>query len=335
MEKLPIEYFKTINLYDVYGEKVFEKKTTSEWEEICKETFKGLEKTENHQKNMGDFVKVKKKYYQKIKKYVVLDTTFLDHKNGKVLTENVGGRSYFIKVKYSNVNSKMWIQMAMRELDEIMKHVDLGHKIKILRYKTEFTREDFREIDNDIHYQIRRWKREGIKPETNSFCLNNGFDFYIFCNRLCEYNVRKFSDLIIIHDKPLYDKDNVAKDRVGYRYDINHFHKGKPYLLTPIKMKDALIYLDYIGFGGFKIVVNKFPFKKIKKIHNTELKPLYNELDLLMNLIDFQNKIIERNEACNSISKHTGNEYYKSFTKDKWDFRDFKESKPNKFLLIA
>ena len=161
MEKLPIEYFKTINLYDVYGEKVFEKKTTSEWEKICKETFKGLEKTENHQKNMGDFVKVKKKYYQKIKKYVVLDTTFLDHKNGKVLTENVGGRSYFIKVKYSNVNSKMWIQMAMRELDEIMKHVDLGNKIKILRYKTEFT--IYTSKDNrPIHRYIRDEEDEGL-----------------------------------------------------------------------------------------------------------------------------------------------------------------------------
>ena len=74
---------------------------------------------------MGDFVKVKKKYYQKIKKYVVLDTTFLDHKNGKVLTEdglNGGNTKYAVRT-YNDADRSDW---GPFEFNKLANHGGVG-----------------------------------------------------------------------------------------------------------------------------------------------------------------------------------------------------------------
>jgi hypothetical protein len=328
MEKIKLEYFKTINLYDVYGMDIFETKTTTQWENLCMELISGLKKTENYEKNRGDFQKKRISHYGKHR--VLISETFFDHKNCKVVSENVGGRDYFIKVKYSNVLSKMWIQMAMRELDEIMKHTKLSHKILIQRYKTEFTIEDLKDIDNELVYQIKEWNRNGVKFETNSYCLKYKIGFYDFCNQICKYNIRKYSDLLLIHDRPHYDKVNISKDRKGYVYDHDYFSKNKQYLLTPIKIDESLTYLDYIGFGGFKVVVCKFKSKR-RVFYNKNLKPLFDEIDTLVNIIKHQNSILAHNQFVNFMNKEIGN--YNYTTKDKWNLDGFDKVRKYPILL--
>jgi len=303
MNKIKLEYFKTVNLYDIYGGNIFGTKTTKQWEKICEELFH-LERPNNHDKNRGDF------YYEIGEDNKV----FLDHKTCKVFTENVAGDEYFIKVKYSNVISKLWVQMAMRELDSILKYIPFNNKTFILRHKTEFTIQDIKDIDTDIWNFLQSIKDKVI--ETDSYCLKHKIKFHTFCNELCRYNVRNYANLLIIHDCPDYDRDNW----------INYYHnRGEQYLLTPIDIGMAQVYLDYIGFGGFKVAICKFPLEK-KPVPKDEMSLLFDELDLLFDLIKYQNKIIGNNEACNSLSKLSGNGYYKLYVKDKWDFEKFKPS---------
>ena len=310
MNRIKLEYFKTINLYDIYGGNIFGKKTTKQWEKICEELF-NLERPNNHDKSRGDF------YYEIGEDNKV----FLDHKTCKVLTENIGGEDYFIKVKYSNVISKLWIQMAMKELDCIMKHIPFNNKTIILRYKTELTTQDIKEIDRDM--SKFQQNNKGKVLETDSYCLKHKINFYTFCNELCRYNVRKYANLLVVHDCPDYDRDN----RIN-----SHNLKGEQYLLTPIDIGMAQIYLDYIGFGGFKIAICKFPLKKIP-VPMDEMSLLFDELDLLFDLIEYQNKIIGDNEECNRLSKLRGCSWVKLNVKDKWDFEKFKPS-PQRYSIF-
>ena len=99
--------------------------------------------------------------------------------------------------------------------------------------------------------------------------------------------------------------------------------KGRQYLLTPVDIKKSLTYLDYIGYGGFKIVVNKFQASKDIE-PPIEMKPILDELDLVTKIIEYQNKIERHNNACNNLSKCSGLKHYKDLVVDKWNFYDFK-----------
>lgn len=322
---MELKPFKTIDLYKHLGEGDFDKlKTTSDYESLCRKLF-GLNSTESYESNRGDFVKTKHYSDGTIK-----SKEYWDHKNCKVISEKQGGQDYFLKVKYSNVYSKLWVQMAIRELDEIMKLIPKNYKILLLRFKTEFRKQDLDDIDRYIGYYKHALRLDNKPiPETNSYCLKYDIDFYDFCDHLCRYNVRKYGNLILIHDCPEYDHESKTKIREWEDEDgVNWYttlSKGKQYLLTPIDINKSLTYLDYIGFGGFKVVVNKFPAKLDIKPPK-EMKPLLDELDLLTNIIEYQNDIDNHNQSCNLHSRLIKeHRHYKYYTKDKWNFYDFEE----------
>ncbi len=305
MEQLTLIPFKTINLYNHLGYKFSDLKNNTDYEDMCRNLF-GLERPQTCDSNRGDMMKI---IYNDSGEIDYKE--YWDHKNCKVISENQGGRDYFIRVKYSNVYSKLWIQIAMRELDEIMKHIGNDYRIKILRYKTELKKDDFSYIDNQIDY-YRRFPDRYETPidNTESYCLKYNIDFYDFCDHLCRYNIRRYGNLLLIHDAPDYDHDN-------YR-----FNEKRPILLTPIYTNESLTYLDYIGFGGFKIVVNKFKQKK-DIVCLPEMKPLIDELDIVTKLIDYQNNINGHNSSCNFLRKYDKRNYYPK--KDKWSFNKFEE----------
>lgn len=304
-EKLKLIPFKTINLYDVLGEVEFKKlKTTTDFEELCYNLF-DLSKPDNNNKNRGDFVR---------------GGVYWDHKNCKVVPKSTDNCNYFIKVKYSNVFAKVWVQLAMKELDEIMKHIPIDYRITIIRYKTEIHLDDLRYID----YQIERLR--GKVEDTNSYCLKYNIDFTDFCNQLCIHNVTKYSNLILIHNCPSYDTENVHKVKEWKEDDVEWYTSPNDtvlYLLTPIDVNRAIINLDYIGFGGFKIVVSKYESKKeYEKLDF--LKPLYDEIDLVTDLIKYQNDLIGTNSNYDMLYKMTKDKSFK-YKRDKWDFSEFKK----------
>jgi hypothetical protein len=283
MEKLELEPFKTIDLYDVLGKYEFNKlNTTGDFEDMCFNLFY-LSKTQNHDKNRGDFVN---------------GNVYWDHKNCKVVPTKVDKYNYLIKVKYSNVFAKVWIQLAMKELDEIIKHVPNDYRLKLLRYKTEIHIDDLRHIDYTIE------KLRGKVEDTNSYCLKYDIDFTDFSNQLCIHNVKKYANLILIHNKAMYFTENGKSYYTITQEQTQH-------LLTPIDINRASIDLDYIGFGGFKIVVSKYESKK-EYLKLDFLKPLYDEIDLVTDLIKYQNELIEDNSMSCRYSKRS-----------KWDFGKF------------
>jgi hypothetical protein len=332
MEKLNLIPFKTIDLFKHIGPSFNELKSSSEFEKLCGKLF-SLDKTESYESNRGDLVR--KKYNSDGDE---IGREYWDHKNCKVISENQGGRDYFLKVKYSNVYSKLWVQMAMRELDEIMKHIKNNHKISLLRYKTEFNLDQLHYIDMQIGYFKQSNKIDGIENfETNSYCLKYGIDFYDFCDHLCRYNIRKYGNLLLIHDCPKYDYETKHILREWEENGESWYStlpKGTQYLLTPIEIEKSLTYLDYIGFGGFKVVVNKFPAKK-EIIPPDEMKPLFNELDYIIEIIEYQNEIDKHNNACNTLAKYIPKfRHCKYDVKDKWNFYNFEQGY-NKKLKTA
>ena len=303
---MKLEPFKTINLYNVLGETEFNKlKTTTDFERLCRNLF-DLSKPNNNDKNRGDFIS---------------GNVFWDHKNCKVVPKSVDNRNYFIKVKYSNVFAKIWVQLAMKELDEIIKHISIDYRIKLIRYKTEIHLDDLRHID----YQIERLR--GKVEDTNSYCLKYNIDFTDFCNQLCVHNVKKYANLILIHNCPSYDMENVHKFK-EWEEDGKQWYTSPndtvQYLLTPIDINRAIINLDYIGFGGFKIVVSKYESKREYKKLDV-LKPLYDEIDLVTDLIKYQNDLDGTNSNYKMLFKMT-KDYSFKYEEDRWDFRDFNKN---------
>lgn len=321
MEKLDLVPFKTIDLYKHVGVDFLNLKKASDFESLCGELF-SLNKTESYESNRGDLVY---RHYDGIK-HKEVRKEYWDHKNCKVISKNQGGNDYFLKVKYSNVYSKLWIQMAMRELDEIIKHLPKDHKITLLRYKTEFKISDLRYIDKKIGYYRHSNKVNNL--DTDSYCLKYNISFYDFCDHLCRHNIRKYGNLLLIHDRPDYDYECVHKLREweedGQRW-FTTLPKGTQYLLTPIDINRSLTYLDYIGFGGFKVVVNKFPCKE-DIVPPVEMKCLLDELDYVVKIIEYQNDIDKHNSECNLLANNLPSlRHYKNDVKDKWSFIDFEK----------
>lgn len=307
MDELEMIPFKTINLIEVLGDDEFKSLGgTDDYEKLCRQLF-GLDKTENHDKNRGDFKR---------------SGIYWDHKNCKVVPKNMNSSTdYFIKVKYSNVVAKIWVQYALRELDEIIKHQPNDYRLVLMRYKTEITFDDM----CYVNYVLERLK--SIVKETNSYCLNNGMDYMDFCNDLSYYNISKYSNLILIHDRAPFDYTNIHKYKTETIGDVEHVttpKKGVQYLLTPIDIKRAYTHVDYIGFGGFKVVVSKYERKKeFKKLEC--LNELYDEIDLVIELIHHQNEIISENSSYNMLYKMTKDNGYLYNIKDRWDFSEFKK----------
>lgn len=261
--KRPLEFFKSYDLHEIYGEEFVKYKTfdTNTAEEICKDMFMWLTKTSGNITNRGDFV---------------CNGKYLDQKTVQVchkLPTGEGGK--FFKVKYSNVNSKMFVQIVFKELDLIIQdikdrglwNIDKHARLTYIRYKTEMTYEDMWFIDEEII--------EG--DDVKSFCGRNKYKFLWFVNDLCTYNVKKFSHLILFHPPMIQEQEYVIKEN-GDSYTT--YKKHGNYIVTPININQTNIFVDYIGFGGFKVYI---PFHKVEKenivVHPEEMNGHIEELD--------------------------------------------------------
>jgi hypothetical protein len=254
----PLEFFKSYDLHNIYGEEYINNSKTFDAttaEAMCVDIFSHMRKLTGYRSNRGDFVCSGKYFDQKTAQVV--------HK----LPTGSGG-TYF-KVKYSNVNAKMFIQIVFKELDLIIQDLKELGKWKIdeharlinIRYKTEMTFEDMWYIDEEII------KGDNVK----SFCGRNKIPFLWFINDLCTYNVRKFSHLIIFHPPANSEQDyKFEKNGSSYTTYKNHIN----YMITPININQVNIFVDYIGFGGFKIYV---PFKKTEEKDIMKYPEVMNE----------------------------------------------------------
>ena len=242
----PLEFFKTYDLHEIYGEEYVKYKTfdASTAEYLCEDMFLYMRKTEGSITNRGDFVCSGKYFDQK--------TAQVSH---KLPTGKLG--KYF-KVKYSNVLSKMFVQIVFKELDLIIQDIndsgkwcnDKHSRLTYIRYKTEMTFDDMWFIDEEI-----------IENENSkSFCGRNKIRFLWYVNDLCTHNVKRFSHLIIFHP-PLFESQNHVLEQIDEtRYTT--YKKHGNYLVTAVNMNFTNIYVDYIGFGGFKIYI---PYAKVAK----------------------------------------------------------------------
>lgn len=267
--KRPLEFFKTYDLHETYGEEYVKYKSfdASEAEDICMDMFYSMVKTDGSTANRGDFV---------------CNGKYFDQKTAQVCHKLPTGKpGKYFKVKYSNVNAKMFVQIVFKELDLIIEDIkDSGRwnknrhaRLTYIRYKTEMTFDDMWFIDEEII------KGEKVK----SFCGRNNHTFLWFINDLCSHNVRRFSHLIIFHS-PMYESQNHVLEQIDEeRYTT--YKKHGNYLVTPINMNLTNIYVDYIGFGGFKIYV---PFNQVDKKNivtpNKIMKEHLNELNEAINI---------------------------------------------------
>jgi hypothetical protein len=243
--KRPLEFFKSYDLHEIYGQDFVEYKTFDSTiaEEICVDMFEWMEKTKGNISNRGDFV---------------CNGKYFDQKTAQVCYKlPTGQRGSYFKVKYSNVNAKMFIQIVFKELDLIIEDIknigrwcsDTHSRLIYIRYKTEMTYEDMWFIDEEI--------RRG--DDVKSFCGRYNMRFLWFVNYLCTYNVKKFSHLIIFHP-PITQEQEFRFETNGDRYTT--YKKHGNYIVTPININQTNVFVDYIGFGGFKVYI---PFKEVKK----------------------------------------------------------------------
>jgi hypothetical protein len=241
----PLEFFKSYDLHETYGEefvkyKIFDTETA---ENICVDMFQWMTKTEGTIKNRGDFV---------------CNGKYFDQKTAQVCDKlPTGCRGEFFKIKYSNVNAKMFIQIVFKELDLIIEDIkdnnkwnsDIHSRLIYIRYKTEMTFDDMWFIDEEII------KGDNVK----SFCGRKDMTFLHFINFLCTHNVKKFSHLILFHP-PINSKQQYRIEE--YEGGYTTYKKHGNYMVTPININQTNIYVDYIGFGGFKVYI---PFEKVNK----------------------------------------------------------------------
>ena len=169
----------------------------------------------------------------------------------------------------------MFVQIVFKELDLIIQdikdrglwNVDVHARLTYIRYKTEMTYEDMWFIDEEII------KGDDVK----SFCGKNKMTFLWFVNALCTYNVKKFSHLILFHP-PITQEQEYVFGTNGNRYTT--YKKHGNYIVTPINVNQTNIFVDYIGFGGFKVYI---PFGKVEKkmivTHPEEMNNHIEELE--------------------------------------------------------
>lgn len=267
--KRPLEFFKTYDLHEIYGEDYVKYKTfdTKTAEDICQDMFLSMRKTEGNITNRGDFV---------------CNGKYFDQKTVQVSNKlSTGERGKYFKVKYSNVLAKMFVQIVFKELDLIIEDIknagkwrkDNHSRLIYIRYKTEMNFDDMWYIDEQI---IRN-------KDVKSYCGRNDMRFLWYINDLCTYNVKKFSHLILFHP-PLYESQNHILERVDDETYMTYGKHGN-YLVTAINMNLTNIYVDYIGFGGFKVYI---PYNKVKKSsvnkHKKDMDEPIKELDEAINV---------------------------------------------------
>ena len=254
-----IEYFKAINLHDVYGDEFVKNKTFDSTlaERICCDLFsRDICETTGSHRFRGDFVDEYKRVYY-------------DQKTAKVAKKlKDGTEGPYFNVKYSNVGSKMFVQMVFKELDLIISDwkkckdgdFDLQHDARLIaiRYKGEMTFDDMIYIQNRIIDSIQhtiKYNRKIIDPQ--SFCVKNKITFLDFVNDLASHNVKKHCNLLIFHEPINFEqmkKWDVVK--VGNVTEYRTYHKQTNYIITPIDVNKVNVYVDYIGYGGFKVNIN-------------------------------------------------------------------------------
>ena len=152
--------FRTYNLPKIHGEAILDKiKTTKQCEDLCKVMF-NLKEPDMGFRCMGDF-------YTMYKNKIV----YYDQKKCELIKR--GNEEYFV-VKFSNVISKIWVQLALTELDNIIYHTKDDMRLKIIRYKTEISMSDFEYID----YIIENHKHLGVDHDSvKSHCLRYKIEF--------------------------------------------------------------------------------------------------------------------------------------------------------------
>lgn len=239
--KKPLEFFKTVDLHEVYGKEFVAHKTfdSSTAEEICLDYFYRMVKTDNKSSNRGDFT---------------CQGLYFDQKTATVVKKVDGIEGPFFKVKYSNVLSKIFVQIVFKELDLIIEDIKnsgkwlagIHSRLLYIRYKTEMTFDDMLFVCGE----------KIVGDNVKSFCGRNDINFLHFVDYLCSHNVKRFSHLIIFH-KPINKsqeyKWDVEKTEDGIEYRT--YHTQTNYLMTPINIEKVRTYVDYIGFGGFKVII--------------------------------------------------------------------------------
>jgi hypothetical protein len=271
-----VEFFKPIDLHSVYGEefvknKTFDSKTA---EKMCTEMFY-LYRTKGNEINRGDFTD---------------NINFYDHKNAVVHHSLPSGqRGDFLKVKYSNVLSKMFIQIVFKELDLIIDDIktygkwddNIHSRLIFIRYKTEMTYDDIWFINDEII------KGDHVK----SFCGRNNMKFLWFVNYLCSHNVKRFANLILFH-KPINNTQDYKIKQSEKFYTT--YKKHGNYIVTPIDIKKINVFVDYIGYGGFKVYLsylelNENQITKHPESMNEHIKELDEAIQLTLSLNAFKN----------------------------------------------
>lgn len=278
-----IEFFKPINLHDLYGsEFIFNNRLDNEMaEKMCLNMFYGLSRTNSFHSNRGDFV---------------YESEFYDQKTVKFCSKLPTGKSgSYFKIKYSNVNSKMFVQIVFRELDKIIHDIKTMGKwdnnrhmrLSFIRYRTEMSFDDMWYVDDMI-----------IRGENaTSFCGRNKVRFLHYVDVLCGHNVRRFANIIAFHEPTCYDEKHRWLKDDGINYYC--YRKEFNYVVTVIDIKKVTTYVDYIGFGGFKIYTTTRPVTTNLNVNKlvTLMKDELDELDNMINLITHLNHYKQSYEA--------------------------------------
>jgi hypothetical protein len=272
-----IKHFESIDLHNVYGDEFVDCRTfdSNLAERICVDLFDCLSKTSHPHSFRGDFVYGYKDVYY-------------DQKTVKVVKKLKDGQvGPFFYIKYSNVGAKLFVQIAFKELDLIigdMGKLDLKRDARLIaiRYKGEMTFDDMRYIDDII--RSLTYNSSGVKQ---SFCVRNKMSFIHFVNYLATHNVKRHSNLILFHEPVTWEQQkkwdvDIQGDVTNYRT----YYKQTNYIVTTIDINKVNVYVDYIGYGGFKVNINTKPLDEDYINHPVdEIMGHLNELDDAIDVI--------------------------------------------------
>lgn len=230
-----------VSLIDIFGAEYIEKTelTTSVCEKICIDIFNDLKKPDHFETNRGDFEHYESRFY--------------DQKSCEVKYKLPDGqRGTYFHVTYSNVLSKLWLDIAFDELKLIYNDYKSEYgdcesckddlfRLKLLYYKKEMTYNDIMFINSCI-----------VHNNPTSTCGKNKISFLNFLCYLSSHNVKRFANLIIFHEPITYEQTHKLKI-VGDTYYT--YKKPKKYIVTPIDIHSTNVYVDYIGYNGFKCYI--------------------------------------------------------------------------------
>lgn len=307
-----IKHFESIDLHDVYGDEFVAHRTfdSNLAERICLDMFCGLTKTEHPHSFRGDFVQDYK-------------GTYYDQKTVKVVKKlKDGQKGSFFYVKYSNVGAKLFVQIVFKELDLIIRDkgkLDLNADARLIaiRYKGEMTFDDMVYING-----IVRFLTYNSSGDKQSFCVRNKMSFIHFVNYLATHNVKRHSNLILFHEPITWEQKKkwdveVQGDITNYRT----YHKQTNYIVTPIDIHKVNVYVDYIGYGGFKVNINTEPLSEECINHPVDeimghLSELDDAIDVISGISNYKDLygILPWNECSNSLIEKI--RFYKSMGRE-------------------